>query len=75
MAPRQAAVMPRITIPRGRSEAEKRLGAIAALHQPMPDRYRIFDTPICRECGNSAWPCATARLMGTWPGDNTSDDT
>lgn len=63
----------RIVIPRGRTAAEKRIGAVAALHQPVPDRYRIYGA-TCGECGDgrSPWPCVTARLLGAWPGE--SDD-
>jgi hypothetical protein len=42
---------PKIVIPRGRSAEEKRLGAIAALHQPVPDRYGIYRA-VCGECGD-----------------------
>ncbi|UQX13564.1 hypothetical protein [Candidatus Mycobacterium methanotrophicum] len=36
----------------------------------LPDKYGIYRTPVCRECGRDEWPCATARLLGTWPGTN-----
>lgn len=61
---------PAIVIPRGRSAAEKRLAAVAALHQPAPV-FRPIDElcgPTCGQC-RSAWPCATARLLGPWPGE------
>lgn len=58
----------RIVIPRGRTAAERRLGAIAALHQPIPNQ--ILRDLTCGEC-RGMWPCATARLLGCWPNDET----
>lgn len=81
MAPRSNSSSPtlaKIVIPRGKSEAERRLGAIAALHQPIPEPDRIMvglggPRYHCGECGDRysrvAWPCATARLLGSWPGE------
>lgn len=64
-----AAVTP-IVIPRGRSVAERRLAAVAALHQPRPasTALDVVLGPQCPEC-RSSWPCATARLLGQWPGE------
>jgi len=56
-----------IVIPRGRTAAEKRLSAIAALHQPVPES--ILRDYTCGEC-RGHWPCATARLLGAWPNEN-----
>lgn len=66
-------------IPKGRTAAEKRLAAIAALHQPMVldhGAVRGMDLGrelICPACSgrheNARWPCATARLLGPWPGE------
>lgn len=63
-----------LVTPKGRTAAEKRLGAIAALHQPIPDRY-LPGRAVCGECGDgrygeAPWPCATARLLGVWPGES-----
>lgn len=63
----------RIVIPRGRTAAEKRLGAIAALHQPIPsggspDVARLLGA-VCGQC-RGMWPCATALLLGAWPNDD-----
>lgn len=67
---RAPAVIARIVIPRGRSAAEKRLAAIAALHQPVVGGGDIgaLVGPTCPQC-RSCWPCATAALLGVWPGD------
>lgn len=74
-----------IVIPRGRTAAEKRLGAIAALHSPVVDGHDLFVNGhdfssrklVCPECSDryekTAWPCATARLMGPWPGELPED--
>lgn len=59
-----------IVIPRGRNAAERRLAAIAALHQPQT-RMTHLDAllgPQCGEC-RASWPCPTARLLGSWPGE------
>lgn len=60
--------LPTIAIPKGRSAAEQRLGAIAALHQPIWDA-RLGDLlgPTCGQCRGSQWPCGTALLLGHWP--------
>jgi len=80
-----------LVIPKGRSAAERRLGAIAALHSPQMRSVspRVvqdivlevgYNYLICGECtvpGGSysdhvvpaRWPCATARLLGEWPGE------
>jgi hypothetical protein len=62
----------RITIPRGRSAAEKRLNAIAALHQPLPaggsPQVASLLGPTCGQC-RGIWPCATALLLGAWPNE------
>lgn len=67
---RAPAVMARIVIPRGRSAAEQRLAAIAALHQPVVGSGEVgaLVGPTCPQC-KSCWPCATALLLGAWPGD------
>lgn len=64
------ATVPPIVIPRGRSAAERRLAAVAALHQPAPILRAIDELcgPTCGEC-KTRWPCATARLLGQWPGE------
>ena len=74
MAARNTVSQLKIVIPRGRSAAEQRLAAIAALHQPMHDKYGIYRHPICGECDGDTWPCATARLLGSWPGQPDGDD-
>jgi len=66
--------LPVIKIPRGRSAAERRLAAIAALHQPVIDgdstEARIYGPRVCcSACRTSHWPCATAKLLGEWPGE------
>lgn len=75
--------VPTITVPRGRSSAERRIGAVAALHSPIPrvisGRGIVPDEVIyvCGECKMAdryevrsvRWPCATARLLGEWPGE------
>lgn len=79
-----------LVIPKGRSAAERRVAAVAALHQPI-----VRHTPgssvrgvelepartdlVCGECKvanrsygevvRAPWPCATARLLGEWPGE------
>lgn len=76
---------PTIVVPKGRSAAERRLAAIAALHQPIviPVRRILADEPheyrtVCNECvipdgygktTRAPWPCTTARLLGPWPGE------
>lgn len=80
---------PSIVVPRGRSVAERRLGALAALHQPIMRMSRGIpglEAPqpyyVCGECKVSndmgrmvpaSWPCTTARLMGPWPGESPED--
>lgn len=69
----------RWTIPKGRTAAEKRLAAIAALHAPYQidhgviRGYDLGTELVCQECSNrfdkAKWPCATARLLGPWPGE------
>ena len=80
----QVAILSQFKIPRGRSAAERRLQAVAALHAPIPfiERGILRGDPdvqhlICGECrsGDSlrkhvAWPCATARLIGLMPGED-----
>ena len=60
-------------IPRGRTAAEKRLSAIASLHQPFatddPLAQLTGRTLICTECDGKRWPCPTAKLIGPWPGE------
>jgi hypothetical protein len=63
---RPASVIP-IVVPRGRSKAEKRIQAIAALHQPVEDRF--LRGHVCLSCSKQ-WPCSTARLLGAWPGED-----
>ena len=80
-----------MVIPKGRSAAERRLGAIAALHSPQarvvsPQVVRDiilevgYTYLVCGECKVAGrnysdgvvparWPCATARLLGEWPGE------
>ncbi len=58
----------------GRGAAERRLAAIAALHQPVLDTTSFWGpclriqacVPACR---TNPWPCATAKLLGPWPGE------
>jgi hypothetical protein len=71
--------------PKGRSAAEQRLAAIAALHAPFSkDQGALVRDGmtidfgrkvICQECSDryeeARWPCATARLVGPWPGEVT----
>lgn len=57
-----------LVVPKGRSAAERRLSAVAALHQPIPDRIYAVLGPRCGEC-RGEWPCATARILGRWPGE------
>lgn len=59
-----------IVIPRGRSAAERRIAAVAALHQPRPILTHLdaLGGPQCGEC-QGRWPCPTARLLGAWPGE------
>lgn len=86
-----AELVPAMVIPRGRSSAERRLAAIAALHQPLARVVgptvvqgmvleQGYTYLICGECKTTGryhsdgpvpvrWPCATARLIGTWPGE------
>lgn len=69
----------RFVIPKGRTAAEKRLAAIAALHSPrlvdhgVVGRLDLGVEYICPECSSrvdkTRWPCATARLLGQWPGE------
>lgn len=59
---------PQIVVPPGRSAAERRLAAVAALHQPVISH--IAFGPTCGEC-HTSWPCATAKLLGPWPGEPT----
>lgn len=69
---REPAVLARIVIPRGRAAAEKRLAAIAALHQPVVvggGDIAALVGPTCPQC-RSCWPCATAALLGAWPGEH-----
>ena len=68
---RPATVAPPIVIPRGRSAAERRLAAIAAIHQPIAESGHIgaLVGPTCRQC-SGRWPCATALLLGAWPGED-----
>jgi hypothetical protein len=63
-------VAARITLPAGKSAAEVRLAAIAALHRPIPDisRLAVALGPSCRQC--LCWPCATAQLLAAWPGEH-----
>ena len=59
-----------IVIPRGRrSAAERRLAAIAALHQPVMPTGPAADLldPGCGQCRGGRWPCSTALLLGDWP--------
>lgn len=76
---------PMVVVPRGRSKAEQRLAAIAALHQPVPrtpDRVLAIEQVTtqwyCSECKQQTrygevslvrWPCNTAKLLGEWPGE------
>lgn len=69
----------KFVVPKGRTAAEKRLSAIAALHSPrlidhgVVGRVDLGHQVICPECSNHygkvSWPCATARLLGPWPGE------
>jgi hypothetical protein len=76
--------VPMIVVPKGRSAAERRVAAIAALHQPFaqidPGHGIVADRTyyICSECTRrnrygdpvaAQWPCATAKLLGLWPGE------
>lgn len=73
-----------LVIPRGRSAAEKRLGAVAALHSPRVldhgtvGRVDLGQELICPACSNRydnvRWPCSTARLLGPWPGEDPEPD-
>jgi hypothetical protein len=60
----------RIALPVGKGAAEVRLAGIAALHQPIPyiSRLAAILGPSCRQC--LRWPCATAQLLGAWPGEH-----
>lgn len=79
MRPTGEIVKVEFKIPRGRSAAERRLAAVAALHAPKVKDHgavRGIDLGyeiVCPECSNRydrvAWPCATARLLGAWPGE------
>lgn len=65
----------RIVIPEGKTAAEARTTAIAALHQPILEAGALtaLSGPSCRQC--SRWPCATAQLIGAWSsqlGDDTA---
>lgn len=68
-----------LVVPAGRSAAERRLGAIAALHQPVWDtastEARVYGPRhVCSACRTNNWPCATAKLLGPWPGEPGVDD-
>lgn len=76
-------------VPKGRTAAERRLAAVAALHAPLERHHPgssaggvILEPPqtyyVCGECKvpdrsygvqPARWPCATARLLGPWPGE------
>ena len=63
-----------LDMPTGRGAAERRLATIAALHQPVLDTTSFWGpclriqacVPACR---TNPWPCATAKLLGPWPGE------
>lgn len=63
-------------IPRGRTAAEKRLAAVAALHQPFlnddPLAQLTGRSVVCTECDGRRWPCPTAKLLGDWPGEDVA---
>ncbi|SHU29236.1 Uncharacterised protein [Mycobacteroides abscessus subsp. abscessus] len=59
--------LPQIVVPPGKSAAERRLAAIAALHQPVMGQLPVLG-PSCNEC-HTRWPCSTAKLCGPWPGE------
>ena len=68
-----AGTPPPVLISCGRSAAERRLSAIAALHQPVPENGQLgaLTGPSCRQCGGR-WPCTTALVLGAWPGEESS---
>jgi hypothetical protein len=67
MAARNTVSQLKIVIPRGRSAAEQRLAAIAALHQPMYDKYGIYRHPTTR----SNTPSSESSSIGPASGDPT----
>jgi len=69
MAARNTVSQLKIVIPRGRSAAEQRLAAIAALHQPMHDKYGITATRCHRTttrivAGATRWRRRMTRRFG-----------
>lgn len=64
----------RIVVPEGKTSADTRTAAIAALHQPVPwaGPLAALSGPVCRQCFR--WPCATAQLIGAWPSLQLSVD-